>query len=156
MESKSTSAVKWIFLAATLATLVFAFSAFAFDHRALNGTWTLVPAKSEFAGEPVVQTGTVTISDRDGVIIVERNFVYEGVKETYFYRDSLGSENNDTIHSGKDLKTKTKWDHDVLKVTTTQSGAITLESYSLAPDGTMTVSVVRPEHKPITLVFLRK
>jgi hypothetical protein len=30
---------------------------------------------------------------------------------------------------------------------------ITLESYSLDPDGSMIVSVVRGERKPITLVF---
>jgi hypothetical protein len=41
-------------------------------------------------------------------------------------------------------------------VTTTQSGAVTLESYALAADGTMLVSVVRPEHKAITLVFQRQ
>jgi hypothetical protein len=29
-----------------------AFSAFARNHSALNGTWTLVPAKSDFAGQP--------------------------------------------------------------------------------------------------------
>jgi hypothetical protein len=43
----------------------------------------------------------------------------------------------------------------VLKVTTTLSGAVTLESYTLAADGAMMVSVVRPEQKPITLVFQR-
>jgi hypothetical protein len=63
---------------------------------------------------------------------------------------------NATIRTGKSLKSKTSWDHDVLKVTTTQSGAITLETYTLAADGTMMVSVVRPEHKPITLVFQHK
>ena len=137
-------------------TLLFAFSAFAGDHSALNGTWTLVPAKSDFAGQPVVQTGTVTISDQQGVIIVSRSFVYEGATETFFYSDSTGnSEHSATIRTGKDLKTKTKWDHDVLKVTTTQSGAVTLESYTLAADGTMTVSVVRPAHTPLTLVFRR-
>jgi hypothetical protein len=41
-------------------------------------------------------------------------------------------------------------------VTITESGAITLESYTLAADGTMTVDVVRPAHKPITLFFERK
>jgi hypothetical protein len=133
--------------------LLFASSAFAGDHSALNGTWTLVPAKSNFAGQPVVQTGTVTINDRQGVIVVSRSFVYEGATETFFYSDSAGSENNSTIHTGKDIKSKAKWDHDILKVTTTQSGAITLESYQLGPDGTMTVSVTRPEQQPITLVF---
>jgi hypothetical protein len=141
---------------AVLITLLFTLSAFARDHNALNGTWTLVPAKSDFAGQPVVQTGTVTIADREGIIIVSRSFVYEGATETFFYSDVTDSEHNATIHTGKDLKSKTRWDHDVLKVTTTESGAITLESYTLAADGAMLVSVERPEHKPITLVFQRK
>ena len=140
-----------------MTTLLFAFTAFASDHRALNGTWTLVPAKSDFAGQPVVQTGTVTISDRKGVIVVSRSFVYEGATETFFYNDSTGnSHNSTTIHTGKDLKTKTQWDDGVLKVTTTASGAVTLESYSLAADGSMLVSVVRPEHKTFSLVFRRQ
>ena len=110
---------------AVLTTLLFAFSAFAHDHTALNGTWTLVPARSDFAGQPVVQTGTVTINERQGIITVSRNFVYEGATETFFYRDITDANNNATIHTGKDLKSKTSWDHDVLKVTTTQSGAVT-------------------------------
>jgi len=142
---------------AVLATFLFAFSAFARDHTALNGTWTLVPARSDFAGQPVIQTGTVTIDERQGNITVSRSFVYQGATETFFYNDITDSENNATIHNGKDLKSKTRWDHDVLKVTTTQSGATTtLESYTLAADGTMIVSVIRPEHKPITLLFQRK
>lgn len=136
-----------------MATLLFAFSAMARDHSALNGTWTLVPTKSDFAGQPVVQTGTVTINEREGIITVSRNFVYEGATETYFYRDMTDAQNNATIHTGKDLKSKSRWDHDVLKVTTTQSGTVTLESYALAADGSMMVSVVRPAQKPITLVF---
>src|ERR1700730_12355462 len=119
---------------AILATLLFAFSALARDHSALNGTWTLVPAKSDFAGQPVVQTGTVTINDREGNITVSRTFVYEGATETYFYKDVTDSRHNATIHSGKDIKSKTSWDHDVLKVTTTQTGAVTVESYTLADD----------------------
>jgi hypothetical protein len=141
---------------AVLTTLLFAFSAFARDHSALNGTWTLVPAKSDFAGQPVVQTGTVTIADREGILIVSRSFAYEGASETFFYRDITDAGNNATIRTGKDLKSKTRWDRGVLKVTTTQSGAVTLETYSLAADGAMLVSVVRPEHKPLTLVFQRQ
>ena len=152
MKTYSTSTIT----GAVLATLLFALSAFARDHSAMNGTWTLVPAKSEFAGQPVVQTGTVTIADRQGIIIVSRSFVYEGAAETFFYSDVTDSEHGATIHTGKDLKSKTKWDGDVLKVTTTESGAVTLESYTLAADGAMTVSVVRPDRKPLTLVFQRK
>jgi hypothetical protein len=142
---------------AVLTAALFAFSAFAHEHTALNGTWTLVPANSDFAGQPVIQTGTVTIDERQGNIAVTRNFAYQGAAgETYFYRDVTDSENNATIHSGKDLKSKTRWDHDVLKVTTTQSGAVTVESYTPAPDGTMRATVVRPGQAPITLVFERK
>jgi len=104
----------------------------------------------------VVQTGTVTISERQGIIIVSRSFAYEGATETFFYRDITDAENNATIHSGKDLKSKSRWDHDVLKVTTTQSGAITLESYALAPDGSMIVTVARPRQNPLTLTFQRQ
>jgi len=135
---------------------MFAFSVLAYNHSALNGTWTLVPAKSDFAGQTVVQTGTVTITDQTGVVVISRSFKYEGANDTFFYSDSTGSENNSTVHLGKDFKSKTRWDHRVLKVTTTQSGAVTVENYSLAPDGDMTVSVVRPEHKPFTLVFQRQ
>ena len=141
---------------AVLTTLLFACSAFARDHSAINGTWTLVPAKSDFSGQPVVQTGTVTIHDRQGIIIVSRRFVYQGATETFFYSDDTGTQNNATIKSGQDIKSKTRWDHDVLKVTTTQSGATTLESYTLAADGTMIVSVLRPDHKPVSLVFRRQ
>ena len=55
---------------AVFTTLLFAFSAFARDRTALNGTWTLVPTRSDFAGQPVVQTGTVTINEREGIITV--------------------------------------------------------------------------------------
>ncbi len=139
-----------------LLTLLLPIFAFAADHAALNGTWTLVPTKSDFAGQPVMQTGTVTINERQGNITVSRNFKYEGANETFFYRDMTDSENGATIHTGKDLKSKARWDHDALKVTTTQSGAVTVETYSLAPDGTLTATVVKPDHKSITLSFERK
>jgi hypothetical protein len=139
-----------------LTTLLHACSAIARDHSSLNGTWSLVPTKSDFAGQRVVQTGTVMIDDRQGIVTVSRSFVYEGATESFFYSDMTDAEHNATIRTGKDLKSKTRWDHDVLKVTTTQSGAVTLESYSLAADGTMMVNVVRPDQKPITLIFVHK
>lgn len=146
-----------IYLTAVIgAILLFAFPALPRNHSALNGSWALVPTRSDFAGQPVVQTGTVTISDRQGIIIVTRSFVYQGAAETFFYKDITDAEDNATIHSGKDLKSKTRWDHDTLKVTTTQSGAVTVESYTLAGDGSMLVSVIRPEHRPIALVFQRQ
>ncbi len=99
----------------------------------------------------------MTINEREGNITVSRSFMYEGATETFFYSDITDSQNSATIRTGKDVKSKARWDHNVLKVTTfTISGVTTLESYTLAADGTMMVSVDRPEHKPITLVFERK
>lgn len=141
---------------AVLTMLLFALPLAANDHAAFNGTWTLVPARSNFAGQPVVQTGTVTISSQDRVIIVERNFKYEGAGETYFYSDISDANGGATIHTGKDLKSKTKWDHDILKVTTTLDGAVTVESYALSLDGTMKVNVMRPGRKAVELAFERK
>jgi hypothetical protein len=136
--------------------LMCAISIQARDHSELNGTWTMLPAKSDFAGQPVVQTGTVTIHDSDGDIVISRSFKYEGATESVFYSDSTDGEHGDTFHTGKDLKSKTTWEHNVLVVKTTQSGAVTIESYSLAADGTMIDSVTRPNHKPIVLVFQRQ
>ena len=82
------------------------------------------------------------------------SFKYEGATETFFYSDITDAERNATIHDGKDLKSKTSWDHGVLKVKTTESGAVTLESYALAPDGAMTVSVMRPNLLPALLSHL--
>jgi len=46
----------------SLAALVlFAISTLAASHQQLNGTWILDPTRSEFAGEPAIQTGAVTI-----------------------------------------------------------------------------------------------
>jgi hypothetical protein len=85
-----------------------------------------------------------------------RNYSTTHITGAVFYSDITDAEHNATIHSGKDLKSKTRWDHGVLEVTTTQSGAITQERYTLAADGAMTVSVARPGRKAITLVFQRK
>jgi len=102
-------------------------TAFAHQQAALNGRWTLVPAQSDFAGQPVVQTGSVTIDERNGDITVSRSFKCEAASDTFFYRDITDSENNATIQTGRELKTETRWDHDVLKVTNTntQSGGYT-------------------------------
>ena len=140
-----------------MTTFLLGFSAFAHEHTALNGTWILVGAKSDFGGQPVLKSGTVTIDERQGNITVSRSFAYAGAAgETVFYKDMTDSRNNASIRAGKDLKSKARWDHDVLKVATTQSGVTTLESYSLAPDGSMVVSAQKPGQTPMTLVFRRE
>jgi hypothetical protein len=137
-------------------TLLLAVSTFAGDrHHALNGTWTLLPERSDFAGQEALQTGTVTINDREGNITVSRDFTYDGANQTVRYSFSIDGQENSTIKNGKTFKTKAKWDRDVLKVTTTQDGATTVERYSMAPDGAMVLEVEQPGQRPLTLVFRR-
>jgi hypothetical protein len=137
-------------------TVLAALPGFA-GHTAMNGTWVLEPTASDFGGQPVIQTGTVTINERTGDITVSRSFAYEGANETFFYKDMTDSENGATIKTSRDLKSKASWDHDVLKVKTTQSGVVTMETYVMNADGTrMTATVSKPGAKTITLVFVRK
>src|SRR5277367_2413780 len=102
---------------------LFTLAAFGRSHTEMNGTWVLVPTQSDFAGQPVMQTGTVTINEREGDITVSRDFTYQGADKTYFYKDMVDSENNATIRKN-DVKSKARWDHDALKVVTTQAGAV--------------------------------
>jgi hypothetical protein len=126
--------------------LVFVVKAGAGDHHLLNGIWVLVPTRSDFAGEPAIQTGNLTIGDRQHHIYVSRTFSYDGALGTISYNFSMdGSENG-----------KAKWDGDVLQVTTTEDKIPTVERYSLAPDGALTLAVTRPSHPAITLIFLRQ
>ena len=108
--------------AAVLTTLLLACSAMARDHHAMNGTWTLVPTKSDFAGQAVVQTGTVTIDDHQGIITVSRSFVYAGATETFFYSDMTDAEHNATwvLGSGPPRAREAEVDNRIVNV---RSGA---------------------------------
>jgi hypothetical protein len=143
------------FFKASIFTVAFltASAAIAADHKSLNGTWVLEPTRSEFAGEPALQTGTVTINDREHNITVTRNFTYDGANDTFSYSFSTDGRENSTIHQGKSFKSKAKWDGDILKVTTTQNDVTIVERYSMAPDGSMKLLVERPGHKMISLYF---
>jgi len=143
------------FFKASIITLAFlaATAAIASDRKSLNGTWVLEPTKSEFGGETALQTGTVTINDREHNITVSRNFTYDGANESFSYSFSTDGRENSTIHQGKAFKSKAKWDDNVLKVTTTQNDVTVVERYSLAADGSMKLVVERPGHKMISLFF---
>jgi hypothetical protein len=140
----------------TILAMLFALALLGRDHKELNGTWTLVPTKSDFAGQPVMQTGSVTINEREGDITVSRNFAYEGATETYFYKDMSDSRNGASVRSAKDLKSKAKWEHDSLKVVTMQDGKTTTETYTLLPDGTMLATVAKPDGTSFRLYFQRQ
>jgi hypothetical protein len=145
-----------IFRTTGLAVVLFAALATAANHHSLNGTWALEPTRSDFAGQPAIQTGTLTINDRQHNITVARNFNYDGANETFEYNFTTDSRENASIHQGKSFKSKAKWDGDVLKVTTTENGVTTVERYSLAPDGTLLLVVERPDHRQVTLFFQRQ
>ena len=130
--------------------------AFAHNHHALNGTWSLIPARSNFGGGPEIQNGSLTIKDREGNLYVSRNFDVEnsghGLNSYGFQAD--GPEHS-TIRDGKEFRTKAHWEGDVLEVTTVQDGRTTVERFSLTPDGSLILVVDRQDMAPLTLMFRR-
>jgi len=131
-------------------------TALAMDHHALNGTWRLIPTRSEFNGEPMIQSGTLTIGYRDRNIYISHNYVFDGRNVTVSYQTSLDGQVNSYIREGKAYKTKAKWEGDELKVTSTQGDLTTVEHYRLNPDGTLAVTMERPDHPTVTLLFERE
>ncbi|MGA2600715.1 MAG: hypothetical protein ABSH09_27430 [Bryobacteraceae bacterium] len=135
------------------------FAGFAYAHNShhdLNGTWKLVPTRSDFGGEPVIETGTVTINDREHNITISRSFTFDGANQTNSFSFTTDGRENATIREGKDFKSKAKWDGDVLVVNTTQDAATSSERYELAPDGFLRLFVERSGHRPVTLYFQRQ
>ena len=104
------------FLAGVTTLVLFTVPVFAHDHKNLNGTWNLIPTRSDFAGQPAIETGTVTINDREHNIYVSRNFSYDGKRDMFSYSFSTDGRENSTIHNGQAFKSKARWDGDVLKV----------------------------------------
>jgi hypothetical protein len=139
--------------AATLA--IFAGLAVASNHHELNGTWQLVPSRSELNGEPAIQTGTVTINDRERNVYVQRNFNFDSANQSTSTSFSTDAREKTSIKE-PGFKSKAKWDGDVLKVTTMQDGVTITERYSLNADGAMMLQIDRTGHQPETLFFQRQ
>ena len=134
----------------------FAASVFAANHHSLNGTWTLIANRSDFAGGTMIQNASVTINDRQHNIYISRNFTSTGENTTSSYTFETDGRENSTIHQGKTFKSKAKWDDDVLKVTTTRENGVESERYSLQADGTLMLIIDRPDHRTLTLYFQRQ
>lgn len=143
------------FLRLTFAAVLFAGFALANNHHSLNGTWQLVPARSELNGEPVIESGTVTINDREGNTYVARNFNLDAENRSVTTSFTTDARHNTSIKE-PGLRSKTKWEGDVLKVTTLQNGVTTIERYSLLSDGSLMEQVERTGHQPATLYFERR
>jgi hypothetical protein len=93
-------------------------------------------------------------TNREGNIYVSRNFNYDETgrsASTTFDTDARAK----TSIKEPGLKSKTEWKGDVLQVTTTREGAVTVERYRLLDDGTMVLTVDRPGHPAETLFFRR-
>jgi hypothetical protein len=144
------------YVLAVIATVLFAAPGFARSHHELNGTWKLIPTRSNFEGEPVIETGTVTINDREHNITVSRSFTYDGASQTNSYNFTTDGRENSTIHDGKTFKSKAKWDGDALIVRTTQDDQTATEHFNLERDGTLRLVIERPAHSPVTLYFERQ
>jgi len=146
------------FLFATLALAVFAGlagTAFAAHHHELNGTWLLVPARSELNGQPAIESGTVTINDREGNVYVNRNFSVEDENRTVTSNVATDARVNSTIKE-PGFRSKAKWHGDLLQVNTTHEGITTMEQYSLLPDGAMMLHVDRTGRPSENLYFQRQ
>jgi hypothetical protein len=130
-------------------------SAWAVNHHELNGTWQLIPARSELHGEPAIQTGTVAINDREGNIWVEHNFNLENADQSVSTTFATDAREKTSIKE-PGFKSKAKWDGHVLKVTTNHEGFTTVERYSLLGDGTMMLQVDRTSRPSETLYFQRQ
>jgi hypothetical protein len=127
-----------------------------FAHPLVNGTWVLNPTRSNFAGEPAIQTGTVTINERQHHIYISRSFNYDNEAGGFDYSFTTDGAVNSTIKNGKSFRSKAKWEHDSLVVTTTREGLTTVERYNPNPDGTLTLVVERPNHQTETLYMQRQ
>lgn len=127
----------------------------AADHDALNGTWTLVPAQSNFGSNPAIQAGKITISKQGDTTTVSRAFRYGDNGEEIFYRDMTQTQGAAPL-TASDLKSETSWSGDMMKVDTVHGNTNVTETYSLAPDGNLVVTVAHGDQPPETLVFTRK
>jgi hypothetical protein len=145
------------FLRFAAATALLTGAAFAANHHSMNGTWQLTPERSEFNGEPTVQTGTVTINDREGNVYVSRNFDFDSATQSSSTSFSTDSRHGASIKDKETgFKSKAKWEGDSLMVTTTQEGKTIVERYTLRDDRTMTLQIDRPGHHAETLYFQRQ
>src|SRR5512135_1615903 len=96
---------------------IFAGLSFASNHHELNGTWQLVPSRSELNGERAIQSGSITINDREGNVWVSRTFNFDDANRSVTTSFDTDARHNASIKD-KDsgFKSKAKWEGNVLKV----------------------------------------
>ncbi len=129
----------------------------AFAHPNMNGTWTLAPDQSSFHGMPAITTGTVTINSREHNIYISRHLAVDAANAGEEYNYSTDGREHATIHQGKEVKIKSWWDGDLLKVRMKEGDLVKeMDEYRLSPDGTLILTIDSAGHGTSTLQFRRQ
>jgi hypothetical protein len=123
--------------------------------RDLNGTWTLIAPRSTFNGEPAMTAGTVVINDFEDNISLAENFTYANPLQQATASFSIEGRHNEKIRQGN-LEARAKWDHETLEVDATENGVPQVQRFNLLPDGTMMMTLERPGHPTVSLLFERQ
>ena len=145
------------FMLAIAAVLLFSAGAWARDHRQdVNGTWKLIPTRSELNGEPAIESGTVTSDDHGGKIHLAQNFAFAAPTESASANFTLEGRENNVIRSGGSFWGIANWSNDTLQVSVTDNSSNSTERLSLEPDGTMVMNFERSGHRPVRLFFERE
>jgi hypothetical protein len=142
------------FIVTTGILALFSGLAWAGRHE-LNGTWTLVPLRSTFGGEPEMTAGTVVINDFEDNISLAENFSYANPLQQAIASFSMTGRHGEKIRQGN-LEARAKWDHETLEVDATENGVPQVQRFNLTPDGTMMMTVERPGHPAVSLLFERQ
>jgi len=143
------------FLVAAASLLIFSAAAWARDHHELDGTWKLLPTRSELNGEPPFASGTVTINDYNGKIYLMQHFSLGDSTDFSSAGFTLEGHYNDVIRSRAGFWGVVSWEEDTLHVKTTENGDTTVERFTIEPDGILMMSFQRPGHQTIRLYFQR-
>jgi hypothetical protein len=125
-------------------------------HPNLSGHWVLIPEQSTYHGQPATQSGDITIEQRHGQLFISRHLFIDGPNGGMEFNFTTDGHEGSTIHLGKEMKTKSEWDGDTLKVRTKRNGDVTLEQYRISPErDQLVLTVETPDHQVSTLVFHR-
>jgi hypothetical protein len=144
------------FLIAAAALMLLPAGLLASDHHDLNGTWNLIPGRSQLNGEPVVETGTITIRDHSGKIYFSQHLSYANPTESLSAGFTLEGRKNMVLQQSPTFSGTAGWENGSLLVSTTDDGRTSNERLTLQPDGVLMLNFEQPGHQPVTLFFERR
>ena len=121
-----------------------------------NGTWTLIPSRSDFGGQQPIQAGTVKIEVQPNNVYISRDFRYGDKGETESYNFNPDAGKVIRIRYGQVFKTKGEWDGDSIKVSNKEKHSKEVERYTLDSDGILKLVINSPDEQPVTLFFQRQ